>query len=69
MSRRNNAATSVILALDHGTTSSRVIGISNQGETALVWDRASGEPAANAIVWQDRRAAGLCDALRGRSSR
>jgi glycerol kinase len=40
------------------------IGITNQRETTVVWDRASGEPIANAIVWQDRRTAGLCDALK-----
>jgi glycerol kinase len=39
------------------------IGITNQRETTLVWDRASGEPVCNAIVWQDRRTAPLCDAL------
>jgi glycerol kinase len=40
------------------------IGIANQRETTLVWDRVSGEPVCNAIVWQDRRTAGTCDALR-----
>ena len=40
------------------------IGITNQRETAVVWDRATGEPVFNAIVWQDRRTAGLCDRLR-----
>jgi glycerol kinase len=40
------------------------IGITNQRETTLVWDRKSGEPIANAIVWQDRRTAPMCDALR-----
>ena len=40
------------------------IGITNQRETVVVWDRASGEPIANAIVWQDRRTADLCDALK-----
>jgi glycerol kinase len=40
------------------------IGITNQRETTLVWDRKTGEPVCNAIVWQDRRTAGLCDALR-----
>lgn len=40
------------------------IGITNQRETTILWDRASGEPVAPAIVWQDRRTAGLCDALR-----
>ena len=40
------------------------IGIANQRETAVVWDRKSGEPIAPAIVWQDRRTAETCDALR-----
>src|SRR5581483_5960975 len=40
------------------------IGITNQRETTVVWDRRTGRPIANAIVWQDRRTAGLCDALR-----
>ena len=40
------------------------IGIANQRETTLLWERASGRPVANAIVWQDRRTASLCDALR-----
>jgi glycerol kinase len=40
------------------------VGITNQRETTIVWDRESGEPVYNAIVWQDRRTAGMCDALR-----
>ncbi len=40
------------------------IGITNQRETTLIWDRDSGECVYNAIVWQDRRTAVLCDALR-----
>ena len=40
------------------------IGITNQRETAIVWDRTTGEPVYNAIVWQDRRTAGLCDKLK-----
>ena len=40
------------------------IGITNQRETTVVWDRATGKPIANAIVWQDRRTAGLCDELK-----
>ena len=40
------------------------VAITNQRETTLLWDRATGEPVANAIVWQDRRTAGRCDALR-----
>lgn len=40
------------------------IGITNQRETTVLWDRASGIPLANAIVWQDRRTSGFCDELR-----
>jgi glycerol kinase len=40
------------------------IGITNQRETTVVWDRRTGEPVANAIVWQDRRTAAACDQLR-----
>ncbi len=40
------------------------IGITNQRETTVVWDRATGLPIHNAIVWQDRRTAADCDALR-----
>src|SRR6185369_8850291 len=41
------------------------IGITNQRETTVVWDRRTGKPIHNAIVWQDRRTAGECDRLRG----
>lgn len=40
------------------------IGISNQRETTLAWDRTTGTPVCRAIVWQDRRTADICDALR-----
>jgi glycerol kinase len=40
------------------------LGITNQRETTIVWDRTTGEPVYNAIVWQDRRTAHLCDQLR-----
>jgi len=40
------------------------IGITNQRETSIVWDRETAEPVHNAIVWQDRRTAGMCDQLR-----
>ena len=40
------------------------IGITNQRETVVVWDRKTGQPIHNAIVWQDRRTAPLCDQLR-----
>ncbi len=42
----------------------QAVGITNQRETTVVWDRATGEPVHNAIVWQDRRTAKLCDSLR-----
>ena len=40
------------------------IGITNQRETTVVWDRTTGAPIYNAIVWQDRRTASICDDLR-----
>ncbi len=52
----------------HGISPSEVaaIGITNQRETTLVWDRHTGKPIYNAIVWQDRRTAPLCDELKER---
>jgi glycerol kinase len=40
------------------------IGITNQRETTILWDKSTGKPIYNAIVWQDRRTAGFCDALK-----
>ena len=40
------------------------IGITNQRETTVVWDRETGQPVSNAIVWQDRRTADVCTALK-----
>jgi glycerol kinase len=42
------------------------IGITNQRETAIVWDRQTGEPVYNAIVWQDRRTSAFCDQLKNK---
>jgi glycerol kinase len=42
------------------------IGITNQRETCVVWDRKTGQPIHHALVWQDRRTAGACDALKAR---
>jgi glycerol kinase len=53
-----------IKAADLEPASIAAIGITNQRETTLVWDRATGAPIANAIVWQCRRTAETCDALR-----
>jgi len=49
-----------------GLTSRNIaaIGITNQRETTLVWNRKTGKPVYNAIVWQDRRTSGLCDKLK-----
>jgi glycerol kinase len=65
--------TSVIQgALDKATISRSdlaAIGMTNQRETTVVWDAASGEPVTNAIVWQDTRTAALCDALEAEGGR
>ncbi len=49
-----------------GIESSQIaaIGLTNQRETTLIWDRATGQPIANAIVWQCRRTASLCEELK-----
>lgn len=50
---------------EHGADPAKtVIGITNQRETTVLWDRASGQPLAPAIVWQDRRTADRCEALK-----
>ncbi len=58
-------------ALIHAGLSTRdiaAIGITNQRETTVVWDRATGVPIHNAIVWQDRRTAAHCDQLKAAGS-
>ena len=58
---------SVAMALDQAGITARdirVIGQDNQGETCMVWDKKTGEPIYNAIVWQDRRTAKEADELR-----
>lgn len=47
-----------------GTDKIAAIGITNQRETVVAWDKRSGEPLARAIVWQDRRTAAKCDMLK-----
>jgi glycerol kinase len=42
----------------------KAIGITNQRETSVLWDRKTGQPIGKAIVWQDRRTAGICDELK-----
>lgn len=53
-----------ITAIDINGLNIAGIGITNQRETTIVWDRETEEPIYNAIVWQDRRTAGYCDALK-----
>jgi glycerol kinase len=50
-------------AIGQAASSPRSIGITNQRETVLIWDRATGRPVSRAIVWQDRRTAERCAAL------
>jgi glycerol kinase len=59
-------ATSRAALAKAGLTAGQVacIGITNQRETTLLWDRATGEPLHRAIVWQDRRTAAICEELR-----
>lgn len=59
-----NVATQALQAASATPSDIAGIGIANQRETTLLWDRATGIPVANAIVWQDRRTAGLCEKLR-----
>ena len=47
-----------------GAADLAAIGVTNQRETLVVWDRESGEPLANALVWQDRRTASICSQFR-----
>jgi glycerol kinase len=56
--------TEVAAALDAAGETVAAIGITNQRETVVVWDRRTGRPRHRAIVWQDRRTAPRCDELR-----
>jgi glycerol kinase len=51
---------------DQGLTAANIaaIGITNQRETTVVWEKATGKPVMNAIVWQDRRTSAICDQLK-----
>src|SRR5436189_3820671 len=56
-------AAEVLTKANIATADVAAIGITNQRETTVVWDRKTGEPICNAIVWQDRRTANICDPL------
>ena len=61
---QQSVATDVLRKAGVTSTDIAAIGITNQRETTVVWDRATGRPICNAIVWQDRRTAGACDRLK-----
>ncbi|MBW7893463.1 MAG: glycerol kinase, partial [Chitinophagaceae bacterium] len=61
-------ATEAISKAGLSTEHIAAIGITNQRETTVVWERATGKPVYNAIVWQDRRTASFCDALRAKGA-
>jgi len=65
-STQASVAAEVLTKANVGAAEVAAIGITNQRETTVVWDRTTGEPVYNAIVWQDRRTAGICDRLRAR---
>lgn len=59
-----HTAKGAMLQANLTATNIAAIGITNQRETTIVWDRTTGTPIHNAIVWQDRRTASLCNALK-----
>ena len=59
-----NVAAEAIAKSGFGANDIGAIGITNQRETTVLWDRASGSPVAPAIVWQDRRTADFCETLK-----
>lgn len=63
LSSQLGALTELIMSSNVDTAEIDSIGITNQRETTIVWDRATGEPIMNAIVWQCRRTAPICDQL------
>lgn len=59
-----NVARDVLQKNDIDPKKIQAIGITNQRETTIVWDKNTGQPVCNAIVWQDRRTASICDRLK-----
>src|ERR1035437_1433739 len=56
-------------ALAAARAPAHAVALANQGETVLAWDRRTGRPLTPAIVWQDRRSAGVCERLAGSAGR
>ncbi|HEY9535773.1 MAG TPA: FGGY family carbohydrate kinase, partial [Mucilaginibacter sp.] len=67
-STQASVAAEVVIKANLKSTDIAAIGITNQRETTVVWDRATGEPVHHAIVWQDRRTAAVCDGLRAKGA-
>lgn len=63
---QSGVVTEALSKVGAGSEDIAAIGITNQRETTVVWDRKTGEPVYNAIVWQCRRTAEFCDALKAR---
>ncbi len=63
-SSQAGVAVEAIAKMNISAQNIKAIGITNQRETTIVWDRETGEPVYNAIVWQDRRTASYCDHLK-----
>ncbi len=61
---QRDVAGEALAAAGLGAGAVAAVGITNQRETVVLWDRATGAPVANAIVWQDRRTADACERLR-----
>ncbi len=59
-----SVAAEVVAQHNIPATDIAAIGVTNQRETTIVWDRKNGKPVYNAIVWQDRRTASYCEALK-----
>lgn len=65
-SSQSSVASEAITEVGLTTKDIKAIGITNQRETTLIWDRETGKPVYNAIVWQDRRTSDFCDELNSR---
>ena len=63
---QSSVMTEALASMGIGFKDIAAIGITNQRETTIVWDAATGEPVCNAIVWQDRRTSEYCDSLKAR---
>src|ERR1700722_4226113 len=57
-------AREALLRAGRGAKDVAAIGVTNQRETTILWEKATGKPVANAIVWQSRVTAGICDRLK-----